>query len=102
MSEFNLSQERAKRSGREDKHLIMTDDEGAILDKYQLVPEWPIDAFDMGTEGKLGASFRLLFADPAEAEAFISKYRPSIDDLSAVMKGVYGLGDLGERLASGD
>lgn len=100
MTEFNLSEHRAQRT-RTEKTLIMTDDEGAILAKYDLVPEWPITAFDLGVEGRLGAAFQEIFQDSDEAREFVAKFKPSIDDLSAVMSGIYGLGNLGEALASG-
>lgn len=100
MGEFDLSAHRSQRT-REDKTLIMKGDEGQILAKYRLVPEWPVEAFDYGVEGKLGAAFQTIFQDSREAQEFMSTFKPSIDDLSAVMKGVYGLGELGEALASG-
>lgn len=90
MAEFDLSAERAKRK-REDRTLIMRGDNGEILAKYDLAPEFPIEALDLGVEGKLGAAWRALFVDPAEADEFMQRFKPSLDDLMAVMRGFYGL-----------
>lgn len=96
MTEVDLSAARAKRR-REGKTLVMRGESGEILDKYDLVPEFPAEALDLGVEGKLGAALKLLFPDGEDAQAFFSKYHPSVDDLLDIMRGAYGLGgDLGE------
>ncbi len=100
MVEFDLSAERAKRS-RESKTLVMRDDEGAVISKYELVAEFPADGLDLAVGGRLGAGMRLLFQDPSDAEEFMEKHRPSIDDFLAIMKQAYGLDQPGESLASG-
>lgn len=100
MAEIDLSAERAKRS-RDNKTLVMKDDDGAIISKYELLAEFPAEALDLATEGKLGGAMRLLFISEADAEEFIAKHRPSIDDFLAIMRLAYGLGDPGKLLASG-
>lgn len=101
MAEIDLSAERSKRS-RETKTLVMKDDDGGIISKYELLAEFPAEALDLGVDGKLGAAMRLLFIDQAEADEFMEKHKPSIDDFLVIMKQAYGLGDPSELLASGD
>ncbi len=100
MAEFDLSAERAKRS-RESKTLVMRDDDGATISKYELVAEFPADALDLAVGGRLGAGLRLLFEDKDDAEEFMEKHKPSIDDFLAIMRQAYGLDHPGESLASG-
>lgn len=100
MSEFDLGAERAKRAP-ESKTLIMRGDDGEVLVKYDMVPEWPVEAFDLGAAGKLGAAFREIFVDPEEADEFMTKYKPSMDDFVSVMEHAYGLRAPGEPSASG-
>lgn len=100
MAELDLTAERAKRT-REDKTLVMRDDDGAILDKFDLVPEFPALAMDLGAEGKIGAALQQLFQDSTEAERFVQKYKPSVDDLLTIMRLSYGLGDPTKASASG-
>ena len=101
MAEIDLSAERAKRS-RDTKTLVMKDDDGAILSKYDLVAEFPAEALDLAVEGRLGGAIRMLFIGEGEADEFMEKHKPSIDDFLSIMKLAYGLGDPGKLLASGD
>lgn len=101
MVELDLAAERAKRT-RESKTLTMRGDDGEILSKYELVAELPVETLDLATEGMLGAAIRQLFQSPEEAEEFVSKYKPSIDDLIVILKNAYGMdAPLGESSASG-
>jgi hypothetical protein len=102
--ELDLAAKRAERS-RESKYLVMRDDpDGPIVAKYELAPEVPAKALDAGSEGKLSLALRELFVDGEEAEEFIAKYQPSMEDLGTIFQGLYGLGkgwSVGERSASG-
>lgn len=95
MSEFDLTAARAKRTN-ESKSLVMRDDDGAVLDKYPLVPEFPVEALDIAVEGKLGQAFRMLFEDSDQAAHFLKKYKPSVEDFNAVVRFAYGFDDVGE------
>jgi len=101
MAEFDLSAARAKRANVEPKQLVLKDEEGGIESKYDLVPELPAMALDHGAQGRVGEALRSLFLDPADAEDFIAKHRPSVEDLLAIFRGCYGVGTPGESLASG-
>lgn len=100
MAEFDLAAARAKR-GAESKTLVLRGEDGEILHKYELAPEFPAMALDAGSKGDMAGAIQLLFLKDDEAVAFLTEYKPSVDDLLAIMRECYGIGKPGESLASG-
>lgn len=100
MAEFDLAAARAKR-GSESKTLVLRGEDGEILHKYELAPEFPTLAMDAGAKGDLTGALRAMFLVDGEAEAFLADFKPSVDDLLSIMREVYGIGKPGESLASG-
>jgi hypothetical protein len=101
MAEFDLSAARAQRTNRESKTLVLRGEDGEIVAKYDLVPEFPAQALDAGSQGRLGEALRALFLRQEDADEFMAQHHPSVDDLLAIMRGVYGTGGPGESSASG-
>jgi hypothetical protein len=95
MAEFDLAAARAKR-GAESKTLVLRGPDGEVLHKYDLAPEFPAMAMDAGAKGDLPTAIRALFLVDDEAEAFMAEYKPSVDDLLAIMRDCYGIGTPGE------
>lgn len=99
--ELDLTAARAKRAS-ESKSLVLRGPDGEVADKYELAAEFPAEALDHGAAGRVGQALRSLFIDGQEAEDFMKKYKPSMDDLLTIMRDAYGMvGEPGESLASG-
>lgn len=94
MSEFNLSQERAKRN-LEPKTLVLEDD-GEVLAKYELKPEFPVSAMDFAVRGHIGDAMRTLFISAEDAQEFLVKHEPTLSDLFDIMLHAYGMKPPGE------
>jgi hypothetical protein len=102
---FDLGAARRRRGDYSPKELIITDADGEVEAKYELVSDVPVEFFDHGSEGRLAKALSLLFVHQSDADSFLARYKPGFDDLTAILQGVYpenSFGDkLGEALASG-
>jgi hypothetical protein len=102
VSNFDLGEARRRR-GLEPKTLVITGADGAVEAKYDLVSELPATFFDAGAQGRFVPAFRALFVDQGDADDFLDRYQPSINDLGDILADLFpGIGNsLGEALASG-
>lgn len=98
---FDLGASRRQRDGYGEKELIITDADGVVEFKAAVAPELPAETLDAGADGKMALALRCLFIDEADAVVFMRDFSPSVVDLAALMKGLYGQTELGEALASG-
>ncbi len=100
MSQFDLGASRRKR-GIEPKELVVTGDDGEVLFKAPVAPEMPAATLDAGQAGNMGDALRSMFLVDADADLFMEEFTPSLDDLAAMMEGLYGQDELGKPSASG-
>lgn len=98
---FDLAAHRRQRKTYTPKAFEMTDEDGAVEWKAELSPELPAETLDKMSKGEAIEAIAAMFVYTEDAQVFLERYKPSLNDIAAIIEQVYGEAALGESLASG-